>query len=128
MTTQITEGIKVSVITQYQQDYSSPQQSHFVFNYRIVIENNSPYTIQLLRRHWLIYDSNGYIKEVEGEGVVGKKPILEPSERHQYVSGCNLRTGIGKMEGTYLMERMIDGKVFEVDIPEFTLIVPYLLN
>jgi ApaG protein len=128
MTTQITEGVKVSVITDFQKDYSSPTQSHFVFTYKITIENCSPYTIQLLRRHWYVVDSNGFIKEVEGEGVVGKKPVLEPGEIHQYVSGCNLRTGIGKMSGSYLMERTLDGKLFKVVIPEFTLMVPFLNN
>lgn len=128
MTTLITEGVKVTVITDYQKEYSSPSQSHYVFTYRITIENCSPYTVQLQRRHWCIFDSNGYIKEVEGEGVVGKKPVLEPGEVHQYVSGCNLRTGIGKMAGKYVMERTVDGKRFEVSIPEFTLMVPFLHN
>jgi ApaG protein len=128
MTTLITEGVKVTVITDYQRDYSSPTQNHFVFVYRITIENCSNYTVQLHRRHWYIYDSNGYIKEVEGEGVVGKKPVLEPGEVHQYTSGCNLRTGIGKMAGKYVMERVVDGKRFEVNIPEFTLMVPFLHN
>jgi ApaG protein len=128
MVTQITEGIKVSVLTDYQEEYSSPQQSHFVYTYKVTIENNSNSTIQLLRRHWYIYDSNSYVREVEGEGVVGKMPILEPGESHQYVSGCNLKTNIGKMKGYYVMERTYDGKIFEVTIPEFTLIVPYLSN
>lgn len=128
MITQITDGVKVSVVTEYQADYSSPRQSHYVFTYRITIENCSAYTIQLLRRHWFIYDSNNTQKEVEGEGVVGQQPVLEPGETHQYVSGCNLKTGIGKMNGTYLMERVVDGKQFKVVIPEFVLILPYLLN
>jgi ApaG protein len=65
---------------------------------------------------------------VEGEGVVGQQPVLEPGESHEYVSGCNLKTGIGKMRGTYLMERLVDGRQFQVVIPEFVLIVPYKLN
>ncbi len=128
MTTQITDGVKISVFTQFQSDYSSPRQAHFVFTYKIRIENCSNYTIQLLRRHWFIHDSNAVVKEVEGEGVVGQQPILEPGEIHEYVSGCNLRTGLGKMKGTYLMERVVDGKTFKVVIPEFVMVVPYLLN
>jgi ApaG protein len=127
-TTQITDGIKVSVVTEYENNYSCPTQAHYVFTYRIRIENCSNHTIQLHRRHWYVYDSNGQSKEIEGEGVVGKKPILEPGEVHQYVSGCNLRTGIGKMVGEYLMERVLDGKKFRVAIPEFTLMVPFLNN
>ncbi len=125
---EITFGVKVSVVTVYQPDYSSPSQDHFVFSYKIRIENNSDTTIQLLRRHWLIYDANGTIREIEGEGVVGLQPILEPNGVHEYISGCNLTTSIGKMAGTYLMDRIIDGKRFYVKIPDFTMVVPYRLN
>jgi len=128
MTSAITEGVKVSVRATYQSGYSSPSQSHFVFLYEVTIENNSEYTLQLLRRHWYIYDSIGEIREVEGEGVIGKQPVIEPGMSHKYMSGCNLKTNIGKMRGTYLMERQIDGKVFEVEIPEFTLVPDYILN
>jgi len=128
MFTQITEGIKVSVETEYQPEYSSPKQFHYVFTYKIKIENNSEYTVQLLRRKWYIFDSDGVKKEVEGDGVVGQQPVIEPGESHQYVSGSNLKTGIGKMKGYYLIERMIDGKKIEVSIPEFSLIVPFKMN
>ena len=126
--TAITEGVKVSVETHYQPEYSSPAQNHFVFTYRITIQNDGENTIKLHRRHWQIFDTNNEVREVEGEGVVGQQPVLEPGEKHQYVSGCNLRSGIGKMRGIYLMERVMDGKQFDVIIPEFTMIVPYLLN
>jgi ApaG protein len=128
LTTAVTSGVKVSVITEYQPSYSSPLQEHFVFTYRIKIENNSEHTVQLLRRQWFIFDSNATVREVEGEGVIGLQPVLEPGETHEYISGCNLKTSIGKMLGTYLMEKLIDGKQFHVEIPEFNLIVPYRLN
>ena len=128
MVTAITEGIKVSVETNYQPEYSSPTQMHYVFTYRITIENRGEYTIKLQRRHWFIHDANNSMREVEGEGVVGQQPTLEPGEVHQYVSGCNLRSGLGKMHGIYVMEKVMDGKCFDVIIPEFTMIVPYILN
>ena len=128
MFTQVTEGIKVSVETEYQPEYSSPKQFHYVFTYKVKIENNSEYTVQLQRRKWYIFDSDGVKKEVEGDGVVGQQPVIEPGESHQYVSGSNLKTGIGKMKGYYLIERMIDGKKIEVSIPEFSLIVPFKMN
>jgi ApaG protein len=109
MVTEKTQGIKVSVETEYQPAYSSPSQYHYVFTYRITIENQSEYTIQLMRRHWHIYDAGFLVREVEGEGVVGQQPILEPGQTHQYISGCNLKSGMGKMTGTYLMERIMDG-------------------
>lgn len=128
MDTTTTQGVKVTVTTNYLPDYSSPGQQHFVFAYKINIQNNSEFTVKLLRRHWFIHDTNGIVREVEGEGVVGQQPVLEPGESHEYVSGCNLKTGIGKMKGTYLMERLVDGRQFNVVIPEFVLIVPYKLN
>lgn len=126
--TATTEGIKVCVETNYQAEYSSPSQSHYVFTYRITIENNGDNTIKLHRRHWYIHDANNVMREVEGEGVVGQQPILEPGQKHQYVSGCNLRSGFGKMFGTYLMEKVVDGTEIEVAIPEFNMVVPYLMN
>ena len=128
MPTTTTQGVTVSVTTNYLPDYSSPVQEHFVFAYKITIRNDSAHTVKLLRRHWHIHDATGAAREVEGEGVVGRQPVLEPGETHQYVSGCNLKSGLGKMRGTYLMERLGNGQQFAVEIPEFTLMVPYRLN
>ncbi len=128
MTTAITKGIRISVETEYQPAYSNPAQFHFVFTYRITIENLGDHTIQLLRRHWHIHDAGQEVREVEGEGVVGLQPVLEPGDVHQYVSGCNLKSGMGKMYGTYLLERIIDGEKFRVSIPEFIMVVPHKLN
>jgi len=128
MPTTTTQGVTVTVTTNYLPDYSSPSQEHFVFAYRIDIRNNSEYTVKLLRRHWFIADANSTVREVEGEGVVGRQPVLEPGESHQYMSGCNLKSGVGKMAGTYLMERLGNGDNFQVNIPEFTLMVPYRMN
>lgn len=122
MVTAITEGIKVIVEVTYQAEFSSPHQHHYVFTYKVKIENNSAHTVQLMRRKWEIYDSGEAMKIVEGNGVVGQQPILEPGNAHQYVSGCNLKSGLGKMKGYYFMEKVLDGKIIEVAIPEFQLI------
>ena len=128
MVTAITKGIKVTVETEYQPEYSSPSQYHYVFTYRVTIENGSAHTIQLLRRKWYIHDINTSVRTVGGEGVVGQQPVIEPGDQHQYVSGCNLKSGIGKMYGSYEMEQIIDGIKFQVGIPEFLMIFPYKLN
>ncbi len=125
---EITQGVKVIVETEYQPSYSSPSQYHYVFTYKITIENHSEFTIQLKRRHWHIVDAGFTTREVEGEGVVGLQPLLEPGESHQYVSGCNLKSGIGKMVGTYQMERIVDGTQFSVNIPEFVMVAPLRMN
>jgi len=128
METKVTEGVRISVETFYQPDFSKPLSNEFMFAYRIIIKNESDNAIRLLRRHWYIWDSNGITKEVEGEGVVGVQPLIEPGESYQYVSGSHLHSEIGKMSGTYMMERLIDGKIFYVNIPEFRLQAPFKMN
>jgi ApaG protein len=128
MVTEITKGVKVIVETEYQPSYSSPSQYHYVFTYKITIVNQSDYTIQLMRRHWHIHDAGFAQREVEGEGVIGQQPLLEPGQSHQYVSGCNLKSGLGKMVGTYQMERIVDGTKFNVNVPEFVMVAPIRLN
>jgi ApaG protein len=128
MVSKISEGIEVSVETFYQPDYSNAVSGEFMFAYRITIENHNNYPVKLHRRHWHIVDSNGSNREVEGEGVVGVQPTLQPGERYQYVSGCNLHSELGKMYGTYQMENLLDKSLFDVNIPVFEMIVPFKMN
>jgi ApaG protein len=147
-----TNGITVTVRTQYLPAHSEPRANKFIFGYHITIENGSPHTVQLLRRRWLIKDSNGIARRVEGDGVVGQQPIIKPGGVHEYTSFCNLTTEMGKMSGAYIMERRDEvavpiGKepsqkmeketedanlneeiVFEVAIPEFKMTAPSKLN
>jgi ApaG protein len=128
MVSKISEGITISVETFYQPEYSNPVNSEYMFAYRITIENNNAYPVKLLRRHWHIYDSNGSQREVEGEGVIGVQPQINPGENYQYISGCNLRTEMGKMYGTYEMENINSKKLFKVTIPAFEMTVPFKMN
>lgn len=128
MISKISEGITISVETYYQPEYSNPVNGEFMFAYRITIENNNAFPVKLLNRHWHIYDSNGSLREVEGEGVVGVQPQINPGESYQYVSGCNLRSEIGKMHGTYGMENINNKKSFDVIIPSFDMCAPFKLN
>jgi ApaG protein len=127
-TTQITRGIKISVETFYQHEHSRPVEHKHIFAYRVTIENKSEHTVQLLRRYWKILDSTGAIREIEGEGVIGLQPILEPGAHHQYISWADLASDMGKMLGTYLMSRIVDQHLFQVAIPEFMLIAPAKMN
>lgn len=99
-----------------------------MYAYRVTIENSSMHTAQLISRHWEIFDSIGEHKQVDGEGVVGEQPILAPGQLHQYVSGCNLKSDMGYMEGFYTMIREYDGAVIHVEIPRFDLIANFKLN
>jgi len=123
-----TQGIKVSVETTYQADYSRPAEGKYIHGYRITIENTGSKTVQLLARHWRIKDSDGAFREVKGDGVLGQQPILFPGEHHQYVSWCHLRTDLGRMWGTYLMVDHLTGEDIEVHIPEFLLTPSFKLN
>src|SRR3546814_12408284 len=110
MVTKITDGIKISVETLYQSEYSNPAGEHFMFDYQIRIDNLSDHSIQLLRSNWSIFDSNGTRRAVEGEDVVGQQPIIEPGATHASVSAGNLRTGCGPPSGFYPLQRRIEGR------------------
>lgn len=128
MQTAITHDIRVSVETMYQSMYSKPFANEYVHAYRITIENLGSETVQLMHRHWYIWDSTTVLREVEGEGVIGIQPVLEPQGLHQYVSGSPLRSDMGKMYGTFMMKRLSDEHEFEVVIPMFYLIPPFKYN
>lgn len=128
MVTKVTEGVSVSVETFYQPAQSNPVKSEYLFAYRVTIENLSTMPVQLLRRHWYIIDSNGTNREVEGEGVIGQQPIIEPCEKYEYVSAANLNSDVGKMYGTYQMENLYNKKIIVVNIPEFQLVAPFKMN
>lgn len=128
MVSKISEGVKVTVETFYQPEYSNPIGNDYMFAYRITLENHNPFPVQLLRRHWFIFDSSAEKYEVEGEGVIGVQPVIQPSEKYQYISGCNLKSEMGKMYGYYSMENRETDSAFEINIPPFEMIAPCKLN
>jgi ApaG protein len=123
-----TNDVRVIVETFYKPQKNNTPSGEHIFAYRITIENYSDYTIQLMRRHWQIFDSNGQFREVEGEGIVGEQPVIQPHEFHQYTSFCNLKSDLGKMKGDYTMIRHADGKTFKVNVPEFMMMAPFRMN
>ncbi len=128
MITKVTNDIAISVETQYQPEHSNPLSNKYLFAYRITIENNSDFTIQVLSRHWYIFDSIGKYEEVIGEGVVGEQPIIPPGESHQYISCCPLRSALGRMHGSYTCQRMDNDESFDVDVPKFIMVATERLN
>lgn len=118
----------VSVLSKYEEEHSNPQKNDFVFSYNVEITNEGNSTVQLLSRHWYIFDSNGQYNEVKGEGVIGLQPIILPQNSHKYQSFCKLTTDIGLMWGTYLMKVVDSGRLFRANIPEFQMITPMRLN
>ena len=120
----VTDGIKVSVTPFFLEDQSSPDEDHYVWAYQIVIENLGDETVQLRNRYWRITNANGQVEEVEGPGVVGEQPVLNPGDSFQYTSGAPLNTASGIMVGSYEMEGA-DGRMFDVAIPAFSLDSPH---
>lgn len=128
MVSTITNGVQVSVETYYQDHLSNATRGHFVFTYNINIFNSNPYKIKLLSRHWDIYDSIGAHHVVEGEGVIGQQPTLDLNESHQYISGCNLYSDMGKMKGYYTFLNIETNITFYVQVPQFVMTCPWKLN
>ena len=127
VSTATTEGIKISVSTQYVPAQSVPHAKRYVFAYTIRIDNEGDLTAQLKRRHWVITDGKGKVEEVRGPGVVGQQPVLKPGEHFEYTSGCVLETPRGSMRGSYQMHTP-DGQAFDADIATFQLAMPHSLN
>ncbi|MEE8396453.1 MAG: Co2+/Mg2+ efflux protein ApaG [bacterium] len=127
MDTAVTAGIEVSVDSFFLEEESEPERNHYTFAYRVRVKNLGTATVQLISRHWIITDSDGAVKEVKGDGVVGKQPVISAGEEFEYVSGSHLETPLGTMEGTYRMTGE-GGELFDVKIPMFTLQVPGTLN
>ncbi|MBA3997217.1 MAG: Co2+/Mg2+ efflux protein ApaG [Candidatus Accumulibacter sp.] len=119
--------IAVSAVPQFIADQSDPDNDRYVFAYTITIENVGTVAAQLISRHWIITDAGDEVQEVRGLGVVGHQPLLQPGERFEYTSGCQLDTPVGTMRGSYQMTAE-DGTQFEACIPEFTLAVPRVLH
>lgn len=121
--TAITEGIVIRVAVNFLPEQSRVEAGKWFWVYHIRIENESDHTVQLLTRHWRITDGNGMVNLVEGDGVVGEQPIIEPGQSHDYVSGCPLSTPKGSMEGYYTF-RLEDETELRVVIPFFPLAAP----
>ncbi|MBY5958472.1 Co2+/Mg2+ efflux protein ApaG [Membranicola marinus] len=128
MQTTTTNGIRISVRTFYNKEHSDPVQKKFVHVYEVLIENLTDYPVQLMARHWRIFDAYGVKREIIGEGVIGKQPIIQPGDYHSYSSWCPVTTEIGRMDGRYQMADMNSDEKFYVSIPSFDLVFPFLLN
>lgn len=123
MNVQFQVGVQVSFIDAE----SRPDESYFLFSYRIKISNNGRIPAQLISRHWVITDAVGKTEEVRGAGVVGLQPRILPGQSFEYESVCPLTTASGSMLGSY---QMVDeeGASFEVEIPEFYLVAPSAIH
>lgn len=125
--TTTTDGIEVTVQSEFLPRHSEPADERFVFAYSVRIRNVGATVAQLRTRHWVITHGNGETEEVRGPGVIGEEPVLEPGESFSYASGAVLKTPVGCMHGSYQMERA-DGVMFDAEIAPFSLEMPFALN
>ena len=123
-----TFDIKVSVIPEYDIKNSFPSENRFVFKYHVTIENLGDQPVQLLKRKWLIYDVGFGYTEVEGDGVIGLTPEINPGETFKYFSNVVLRSGVGSMSGIYFCKNLTTNENIEIDIPKFNLVAEVLSN
>lgn len=128
MVQQVTSGIKISVDTTFEGTFYKNYKVHFAFGYKVTIENQSKDSVQLNSRHWQVLDALNNMEIIEGEGVIGKKPVLKPGESHTYTSGCLLTSPFGAMQGHYNMVNFTNTNKFKVYIPSFKLCAPFALN
>lgn len=132
MNTATSKGVKISVKKLFQSEHSNVNEQLFLFNYTIQIENQNTYPIQLVSRHWRIFDSLNKVRHVNGNGVIGAQPVIEAGEVYEYSSACNLVSELGHMEGFYdfaqLHSDLSQFNTFQVTVPRFKLEYPYKLN
>jgi ApaG protein len=128
MSTAITEGVQITVNTNFRYDLSNIGENQYFFNYHIEMQNFNSFNVQLLHRDWYIFDSLNDPHFVSGEGVVGEQPVIRPDEKFSYTSGCELFSEIGFMKGFYTFKNLRTGKFFQVYIPVFQLVYPHRLN
>ena len=128
MFTQVTKGIKVSVQTTFEGTFFKNYKMHYAFGYTITIENQSQDTVQLTARPWDIFDALKDLETIDGEGVIGRKPVIKPGKSHTYSSGCLLASPIGAMRGHYQMVNFTTSEEFEVDVPTFKFSAPFAVN
>jgi ApaG protein len=118
-----TRDVTVRVSVSFLPEQSEPGKGRWFWAYHVRIENGGRQAVQLVSREWTILDGRGGHHEVQGEGVVGEQPVIEPGGSFDYVSGCPLHTPTGSMEGRYHMIGE-DGATFAAVIPRFPLVAP----
>ncbi len=117
-----TRGITVRVAPRFLAHQSDPQQSRYVWSYHVRLENATPEAVQLVSRHWIVTDGDGRVEHIDGAGVIGQQPVIEPGAAFDYMSGCPLMTPKGSMHGHYHMVGESGG--FDARIPGFALELP----
>ncbi|MDX1679431.1 MAG: ApaG domain [Akkermansiaceae bacterium] len=92
------------------------------FVYFITIQNESPVPVTLKARKWVVRESGGEVTVVEGDGIVGQTPTIEPG-RHFSYNSYHVVARDAEVEGAFFGVLATGEQVF-VRIPDFGLKVP----
>ena len=117
-------GLHVTVDrVDYQPDAQTPPDRPHCFVYFISIHNASDVAVTIKGRKWVVKNTKGEITAVEGDGVVGQFPHIEPGDKFSYNSYHLLDTPSAVAEGSYLGVDAA-GRKFITRIPKFKMVVP----
>lgn len=117
------EGLRVRVDdVVYMPSLDAPAEKPHPFVYFISIHNDSSVPVTIRARKWVVREEDGDVTVVEGEGVVGQKPLIEPGGHFSYNSYHVVATSAG-VSGSFFGETAA-GELFFARIPEFRLEVP----
>ena len=116
-------GLNVTVgEVQYMPDLEAPEARPYPFFYSITITNESPLAVTVKGRKWVVRQENAEIIVVEGDGVVGQFPHLEPGQEFSYTSKHYVKC-TSEAEGAFFVEGP-NGQRFWTRIPRFPLLLP----
>lgn len=124
----VSNGFYIKVETEQLTNIELQKPYLYYFSYQITIKNLTNNPAKLISRFWRIWETGGKIEHVNGMGVVGLQPIIEPGTSFTYSSGCPLTSSLGKMSGHYNFLQLDNNSSFLVKIPPFQLIPQFVLN
>jgi ApaG protein len=116
-------GLRVSVDeVDYVPSLDAPPDRPHPFVYFITIHNDSETPVTIVGRKWIVREANGTCLVVEGDGVVGQRPRIEPGGEFSYNS-YHVIAADAEVEGSYLGFDDTQRPVV-VRIPKFSLNIP----
>ena len=104
-------------------DAATPPDRPYCFVYYISIHNDTDTPVTIKGRKWVVTDARGERTVIEGDGVVGQFPTIEPGQKFSYNSFHLLDTRSAMAEGSYLGVDA-SGRTVVTRVPRFEMIVP----
>lgn len=106
----------------YMPSLDSPPDKPHPFVYFISIHNGTNESVTIRGRKWVVRESDGEVTVVEGEGVVGQTPVIEPGGHFSYNS-YHVTAVDADVSGAFFGETVRGERIF-ARIPGFRLEIP----